>query len=386
MTKSLRIVVPIHSFEPGGVERVGLGLAKTWDDKGHAVTVVLGRDEGMDRNQAPSIRYRSITFPISTARFETIWMVWSLLVYLRHNKADVLFCPGNTYAIVCVAMRVLLGSRCPPVIAKISNDLVRADRPWLFRIGYRLWLRLQARFFARLVGMAEPMREEIACFMSARSEQIAVVPDPALELRRLQRLMAMQRERDLGPSVHFIAIGRLVPQKNFPLLIRAFAKAFRFGDRLTIVGDGPERACLENLVKKLAICDRVQFTGHLSSPDAWLKRADCLLLSSDYEGVPAVVLEAIAAGLPIIATECSMSMSELLGYGSRGVMVPVGDDEGFAAAIRDVLTLPRLGMKDRSFCMNFTLERGAEQYLSLMQTVQSGLSSEHAQALPVTPS
>lgn len=366
MIQPLHIVMPIHSFEPGGVERVGLGLAKAWQGAGHSVTVVLGRDEGMDRGQAPALRYRSIRIPFSTASFETLWMIWSLRVYLRHNSADVLFCPGNTYAIVCVAMRLLLGSRCPPVIAKISNDLVRADEPWLFRLGYRVWLRIQARLFARLVGMAEPMREEIARFMKARAEQIAIVPDPALDRQRFRRLLAIDRGRDLGASCHFVAVGRLVAQKNFPLLLRAFARAFRFGDRLTIIGDGPERERLERLVQGLAITSRVQFTGHLDSPDAWLERGDCLLLSSDYEGVPAVVLEAIAAGLPVIATECSTSMSALLGYGSRGVMVPVGDLSGFAAAIRDVLTLPRPGLKDRAAVEDFTLERGAEHYLSLM--------------------
>lgn len=366
MERPLSIIVPIHSFEPGGVERVGLNLAQYWHSAGHNVTIILGRDEGLDRPQAPKLRYKVLRSLIPTARFETLWMIWSLLVHLENDDPDVIFCPGNTYAIVCVVMRLILGSACPPIVAKISNDLVRRDKSGPYRMAYRLWLRIQGRIFDRIVGMAPPMREEISGLMSVPDDRIAIVPDPALSRARLNRLLEIPRSRERRPNLRFVAIGRLVPQKNFALLLTAFAQGFRPGDTLTVVGDGPERASLEALAARLALQGHVTFTGHLPSPDTELERADCLLLSSNYEGVPAVVIEAIAAGLPVIATDCSLSMPELL-QDERGILVPVGDAEAFAARIAGALVLPERTRSHRQYAASFVLEEACERYLAVMR-------------------
>jgi glycosyltransferase involved in cell wall biosynthesis len=378
MEKPLSVVVPIHSFEPGGVERVGLNLARYWHDAGHDVTIVLGRDEGLDRSSAPKLRYRTISSIVSTASFETLWMIWSLFLYLRNNRADVIFCAGNTYAVVCVAMKLMLGRSCPPIVAKISNDLVRRDKVWPYRMAYRIWLRLQGRFLDRIVGMASPMRDEIASLMGVAQDRIDIIPDPALSGERLHRLLAIPRSCDRGPNMHFVAIGRLVPQKNFALLVNAFALGFRLGDTLTIIGDGPERKRLEALVTRLALQQHVNFTGHLASPDAILEDADCLLLSSNYEGVPAVVLEAIAAGIPAIATDCSLSMPELLGSGERGVLVPVGDVRTLADKIADASTLPEMTMLQRRYAASFILEEASDRYLGVMRSAISQPSPHRA--------
>ncbi|MEJ2459877.1 MAG: glycosyltransferase [Novosphingobium sp.] len=363
----MRIAVPIHSFEPGGVERVALNLAQCWQGAGHDVTIVLGRDEGLDRPQAPKLRYEMLHSLISTARFETLWMIWSLLVYIRRSRPDAIFCAGNTYAIVCVAMRLIFGCDCPTVVAKISNDLVRQDKVWPYRVAYRLWLRIQGRLFDRIVGMAPPMREEIAGLMRVSNDRIAIVPDPALSRDRLDRLLALPRSRDRRAGRRFVAVGRLVPQKNFALLLKAFARGSRPGDSLTIVGDGPERTSLQSLTARLSLQAHVTFTGHLPSPDAELARADCLLLSSNYEGVPAVVIEAIAAGLPVIATDCSLSMSELLGD-SRGILVPVGDTGTFAGCIANAASPPGMTLSRRRYTASFVLEEGCARYLAVIRS------------------
>lgn len=364
----LAIVVPIHSFELGGVERVGLNLARYWQDAGHDVAVVLGRNAGDDRSQAPRLRYHTLRCIVPTAAFETLWMIWSLLVYLRRHRTDVIFCPGNTYAIVCVAMRLMLGASCPPIVAKISNDLHRKDQIWPYRMAYRVWLQMQGLVFERVIGMAQPMRQEISQFMGVEDRRITIIPDPALSRDRLEQLLAIPRLPDHSAGRRFLAVGRLVPQKNLALMLRAFAKAFRPGDTLTIVGDGPEREALEALAAKFAIERQVTFTGHMPSPDALLAQADCLLLSSNYEGVPAVVIEAIAAGLPIIATECSVSMPDLLGNGERGVLVPVSDVDAMAHLIAGASPFPPATPAGRQYAASFVLEEACDRYLAVLRS------------------
>ena len=115
MSAGLRIAVPIHSFEPGGVERVALNLAAAWQADGAEVSVLLGRDMGAMKAAAPKLDYVIRPEPFPTAAWETLWLIFASWRWLRRNKVDVLFAAGNTYAIVGVALKLLLGRRCPPI-------------------------------------------------------------------------------------------------------------------------------------------------------------------------------------------------------------------------------------------------------------------------------
>ncbi|WP_395397952.1 glycosyltransferase [Novosphingobium sp. BL-8A] len=385
MTGALRIAIPIHSFEPGGVERVALNLARKWQEIGHDVVIVLGRDEGLDRENAPrTLNYRCLRSMIPTARFESIWMMWSMFRFLLRDEADVIFCPGNTYTVVCVLMKALFGRRCPPVIVKVSNDLVRADKSPLRRRWYGKWLKINGFALDRFVALAEPMADEIIERMGVAAHRVSTVHDPALDGDRLDRLLALDREIPGHRPMRYLAVGRLARQKNLPMLLCAFAAGSRPSDRLTIVGDGCHRAALEAEVRRLAIGDRVVFAGHVASPDRHYQDADCLLLASRFEGVPAVVIEAIAAGLPVVATDCAVSMAMLLGNGTRGMLVPVSDVDALAAAIACPERLPVLDAAARSFAARFTLENAAQSYLRLMQaTIADAQAAENLDSLEV---
>ncbi|AXB76555.1 glycosyltransferase [Novosphingobium sp. P6W] len=368
MTAPLRIAIPIHSFEPGGVERVALNLAEHWQQTGHQVTIVLGRDEGLDRGRASaSLAYRTRASRVPTARFETAWMIWCLFLFLSREQVDVIFCPGNTYAVVCVAMRLLMGENCPPIVSKISNDLVRRDKSALRRRLYHAWLRVQGMVFDRFVALAEPMHGEIVNAMGVGAHRVSIIHDPAMTKARFDRLAAIPRLQVNRGSYRFLALSRLVPQKNLDAMLRAFAVGSQPGDKLTIVGDGPEREQLELLVRRFAIENHVRFVGHVTDPDPHLRDADCLLLSSNYEGVPAVMLEAIAAGLQIIATDCSSSMQALAGHGARATLVPVRDIDAMAHEISRVDQVPRPGPAQRDYAARFTVEAAAGTYIAVMR-------------------
>ncbi len=380
MNRPIRIAVPIHSFEPGGVERVALNLAEAWQEAGAEVTIILGRGDGAMARSAPKLAYQMSSSPISTASFETMWMIAQLWRHLRANKSDILFCPGNTYGIVAVAMRLLLGAECPPVVAKISNDLARKDMPRLFRPAYRFWLRLQGRQFDKIVGMAEPMRAEIRDAMRVRGSDITVINDPSLTLAQYNRLSYSPRRQARAAPSKMLAIGRLTSQKNFPLMIRAFAETASSTSSLTILGEGPERSRLERLIYALGVERQVHLPGHIDDTAPWLQSCTAFLLSSDYEGVPAVIVEALAAGMPIIATDCSVSMKQLLGNGRFGALVAVGDRTAFAAAIAGIAgqSFDQTGAirSAKSYC----IESASRHYLNCFVSV----SDDDGQAFDAT--
>ncbi|MBA2920500.1 glycosyltransferase [Sphingomonas sp. MAH-20] len=365
----MRILVPLHSFEPGGVERVALRLAAAWAPAGSQPHIVLGRSDGIARSAAPPLAYDVLERgAISTAAFETLWMIARLPGRIRATRPDVLFCAGNSYAVVGAVVKLLLGRRCPPIVLKVSNDLARADLHPLVRPFYRQWLRLQGRLIDRFVGLAEPMRDEIARAMRVAPDRIAIVDNPVLSRAELDRLAAQRDaiERS-GAGRRFLAVGRLVPQKRFDLLLGAFARIGRAGDRLAILGDGPERARLETLAQTLGIWDRVDLPGHVEPVGPWLVGSDCFVLSSDYEGVPAVLVEALAAAVPIVTTDCGVSIRSLLDDGRLGSIVPVRDEAALAAAM-DAAPAARPA-EARARAARFTVERGAAEYLGLFRAV-----------------
>ncbi|WP_421837732.1 glycosyltransferase [Novosphingobium sp.] len=367
----LRILTFLHSFEPGGVERVALRLHEAWRAQGHDARLVLGRTAGAMKREWPGLEY-DVLGPeaIPSAAWETLWMIALLPRAIRRIRPDVLFCAGNSYTVVAVAMRLLLGKACPPIVAKISNDLTRSDLPAPARPFYRVWLRIQGRMLNRLVGMAPPMREEIGTLMRAEDARIAVIDDPSLAEADIQRLAAAREAAKAAPRApgrRFLAIGRLAAQKNFALLIDAFARMAGPDDRLAIIGEGSARRALEAQIARLGLSGKVRMPGHVSPLDAELAAADALVLSSEYEGVPAVVAEALAAGLPVVSTRCSVSMEDMLGGGRFGLLVPVGDASALAQAMEDIAKLKFDEAVARDQSRRFTVEIASHGYLALME-------------------
>jgi glycosyltransferase involved in cell wall biosynthesis len=375
--RALRILTFLHSFEPGGVERVALRLHGAWLAQGADARLVFGRTDGAMRREWPGLAFE--VFPgigVPTAAWETLWMMCRLPGAIRRHRPDVLFCAGNSYTVVAVTMRLLLGRRCPPILAKISNDLSRADLPAPARPFYRLWLGIQGRMLHRLVGMAEPMRAELQTLMHAPANHVAIIDDPALDEAQVAALATARHQPAIRPAGQtgrrFLAIGRLAGQKNFPLLLRAFARMAKPDDRLTILGEGGARRSLEALAATLGITDRVALPGHVNPVADALLAADALVLSSDYEGVPAVVPEALAAGLPIVSTDCSVSMADLLGHGRFGLLVPVRDEAALADAMNRIGTMPFDIDAARAQARRFTVEIAARRYLEEMERLVDG--------------
>lgn len=367
--KPLRVLTFLHSFEPGGVERVALRLHHAWLAAGIDSRLVMGRTAGAMRREWPGLMPEVLgNEKIPSAAWETLWMILHLPRAIRRIRPDVLFCAGNSYTVVAVAMRLILGKACPPVTAKISNDLVRMDLPIPIRALYRFWLRVQGRMLHRIVGMAPPMRAEIAELMRVPDGRITIIDDPSLDEADIARLCAAcAAAPPKGPGRRFLAIGRLAAQKNFALLLDAFAAMAAPEDRLAIIGEGGQRRALEAQVRRLGLEGKVRLPGHISPLDAELAAADALVLSSDYEGVPAVVVEALAAGIPIVSTRCSVSMDDMLGGGRFGLLVPVGDAGALAEAMARIADLDHDPAAAREQAHRFTVEIASQRYQALME-------------------
>lgn len=293
-------------------------------------------------------------------------MVHSLFSYLLENRSDVLFCPGNTYAVVAAAMKMLLGEHTPPMVLKVSNALDRPDMNVLMRRGYAAWLRVQGVLFDRLVGLSEPMQREICETTGVLPSRVSVIANPVINRRRLNRLAKVPRPPKSVWKTRYLSAGRLVPQKNFPMLLRAFARAARPHDTLTIAGEGPEREALQQLASRLGIAEQFHLPGHMASIDSLLEKTDAFVLSSDYEGLPGVVVEALAAGVPVLSTDCCVSMSGLLDQGRTGVLVHRGNEDEFAEGLVRIRQFETDADRARMIASTYEIETAARRYLEMM--------------------
>jgi glycosyltransferase involved in cell wall biosynthesis len=373
----MRVLTFLHSFEAGGVERVALRLVRHWREIGIDAQLFVGRSDGALRDEvARDLRYDlPFRVPRRAAWFETWWMIVCLPRQIRRTRPDVLFCAGSTYTVVAVAMKLLLRGDCPPVVAKISNDIARRDLPRGMRGLWFAWLRLQAHFIDHWVVMQKGIEDEARQVLGAKS--ITVVPDPAISLAQIASPSPAPRYRESREGRRFVAVGRLVAQKDYPLMLRAFARSAKGGDTLTIFGDGAQAAQLGRLARSLAIEDNVRFAGHVPDAAARLSDYDVLLMSSGYEGVPAAIVEALAVAMPIIVTDCGRGVRELLANGRLGTIVN-RDVGSFASAI-SAASLARPSARPLiNQARTFTIESSAARYVDVFRaTAFRGTACPH---------
>jgi glycosyltransferase involved in cell wall biosynthesis len=216
-----------------------------------------------------------------------------------------------------------------------SFDARLANRP-------RKKRRLTAQF-ARYDGVAalnQHMADEARAMFGATLQQLFVLPN-AIDVERIRENGAA-RATPPCDAPYIVSVARLDEiQKDHRTLLRAYAELVRDGgiaEHLVIVGDGAFRGELEGLARELGIAARVHFTGYRNNPHAMVAGARLQVLSSRYEGMPMVLLEALALGTPVIASDCPTGPREILGDGRFGVLFPIGGIEELADAMRRILT------------------------------------------------
>ena len=164
-----------------------------------------------------------------------------------------------------------------------------------------------------------------------------------------------------------LAAGRLVPEKDFPTLLHAFLRlATRRPVRLIVLGKGPQRQVLQDLAQELGIAEKVDFPGFVENPFAFMARASLFVLSSRYEGLGIVLIQAMACGCPVVSTACSFGPSEILEDGRWGELVPVDNAGALADAMNRTLDAPPARDALRTRAAFFDTERAADDYEDLL--------------------
>jgi glycosyltransferase involved in cell wall biosynthesis len=218
----------------------------------------------------------------------------------------------------------------PRIVAQISAPLFRHGRGPLRQRIYNANARRRLALADALVALSPETVRDAGAVLGPRA--IRSLPLPALGDQ------APAPEPAAGELI--LCIGRLVPEKGFDLALWAFARLLSDDARIALLGEGPERSRLERLAVELGVADRVTFAGYVADVAPWLARARLLLLTSRFEGYAAVIVEALGAGRPVVATDCTPAARELLGHPGAGAIAAIGDAAGLAQALQAVLAAP----------------------------------------------
>jgi glycosyltransferase involved in cell wall biosynthesis len=354
-----------------------VNLANAIVDLGVQADLVLARAEGeLLSHVAPGVR----VVDLGTRRLGD--SVVPLLNYLRSREPAGLIARMQHINIVAASAHWIAGSRGRLVLTEATNGTcLFKEGPLRRRLQYRLlmWpiLRLVYRRADALVAVSQGVAEDLARRLSVSVSSIQVIPNPVItnDLHQLRteepghewlRETNQNRGEDSGEHV-LLAVGTLREAKDFATLLRAFALLRKsVPARLIICGEGPERQRLESLRSALGLEECVQMPGYDPNPYAAMARASLLILSSRREGSPNVLVEALACGCPVVATDCPSGPAEILDGGRLGLLASVGNPQSLASAMRQSLARTWDAQVLREGVRMFDSRQAAQRYLDLV--------------------
>ncbi len=406
------VVLAIDSMNGGGAERVCLGLVAHLLQGFHVVDLLLCQfrgpllaeipaganlfafgsgygdwpcsvaDDQIVQLGTPPPRDSAASWPVILRHIVPLWPYWPRKIprkgyvrvrrsfafaeYFLLRKPDVgLSFSSEAYYHLLAGMRI--SGVSVPVVASIRNSIAKSSGFNRHRI-YKKLLGHSRRVHANSVSL----KDEVSSLGVVEDGRIVTIYNPSCreeigELAKASPEHAWLSAKGDSADRVVLAVGRLARQKNHGLLIDAFADiASDERLKLVILGEGGERKQLERHVRSLGLCGRVDLAGWKRNPYAYMSRCEVFVLCSDYEGLPNVLIEALACGCAIVSTDCRHGPGEILEGGRWGRLVPVGDRQALASAIAQSLGVKPDGDSLRRRASDFRPEKMLPQYERLM--------------------
>ncbi|CAJ0888507.1 N-acetylgalactosamine-N, N'-diacetylbacillosaminyl-diphospho-undecaprenol 4-alpha-N-acetylgalactosaminyltransferase [freshwater sediment metagenome] len=313
----------------GGAERVALNLAHALRGRGFSIDIVLMVNEGEFLQEA-QLNFNVVDLACN----KTYKLPAKFLKYVLEEKPTFVissfwklnFCACMVRAF-WPSFGLALWEHSSPYQTKST------DRLYYFVVSNTLY-----HIANHIVAVSRGVGDLIKQNSLALKGKVVCLPNPIPGPEPILLTVARARhERWVkGNNTNIVYVGRLAPEKNPLLLLRAFIRVpdlIKKNMTLTFVGDGPLRSELEQMILDLHLCERVKCTGFQIAPYEIIARSDILVLPSNREGLPSVLIEALYCGCSIVATDCGGGVRDILQDGRFGTLVPVGDEEALAEGI-----------------------------------------------------
>lgn len=366
-TSKERVALFLPGLYEGGAERVFLNLAKGISARGYSVDLVLARAEGPYMTQIPnSVRLIDLKAP------RVLGSLPALIKYLQRERPSALLSAMFANVIALWARRlcgipgrlVITEHNALSSVVNNNNDL-----------RWKLYPRIAGWFYPwadNIIAVSNYVADDLTRFTKIPQDLIQVIYNPIVTsdlLKKSEALLEHPWFKGGEPPV-VLAIGRLTDQKAFDVLIRAFSFVRKIRSvRLMILGEGENRLALEDLIRQLGLEQDVTLMGFVQNPYPFIAHASLFVLSSRWEGLPTVLVEALRLGTPVIATDCPGGSREILKDGQYGKLVPVDEPLLLAEAIERSLDDCRSCPPKESWTP-FELDFVVDRYVNLLLGVR----------------
>lgn len=364
-----KLAIFLPSMHGGGVERTVVVLCRGLLEHGVAIDLVLSSAQGAFMEQVPA-QVRVVELGSQHASTSLL----QLARYLRQERPTYLFSAMNYVNLTAILANELAGRPTHLIIREDNSPAASFARNsnWKAQLVPPL-MRVLYRRAGTILAVSHGVAESLAGFIGLDPARIKVIWNPVVD----EDLIAKAGEplpqalKHLESTPFILGVGSLIAQKNFGDLMRAFAtvQEKRPQLRLLILGEGPERPALEALAQTLGIAQSVDMPGFVANPYAFMRRAQLFALSSHFEGLPTVLIEALACGCSVVSTDCPSGPYEILDKGRFGKLVPVADVGALSYAIAEVLDAPKDSARLESRGQDFSRQASVDKYLELLREI-----------------
>jgi glycosyltransferase involved in cell wall biosynthesis len=372
MSRSIAVFIPLLGIpgeQIGGAKCTAIKLAKGLALNGYPTDLVVFNSQNLLQDEiSQSVHLVSLkTRGWSDAFFK-------LKDYIQRNNPSVILAQDNRAAMLAVFVRGLTKAPTKIIItihttlSQRWSDLSTPRRLLMPKIVRPFLLRTDA-----VVAVSNAAAEDLVSLLHLPKNLVRIIYNPIISediFIKAKEEPVLPWFTDNEPPV-VLGVGRLSREKDFETLLKAFAlvRAKRCA-RLVILGEGKMRHALEGLAKELSIDQDVMMPGAVENPFPYMLRAAVFVLSSLYEGLPSVLVEALALGTPVVSTDCSGGSAEILENGKWGKLVPPKDPQAMAEAVLQMLEAPRK-LIPHEVWRRFTVEASVKQYLALISDLDN---------------
>ena len=359
MTTQIALFLP--NLGGGGAERMMVNLAHGLVSEGIKVDLVLASATG------PYLKEVSQDLNIVDLQAQGVLKsIPALAAYLRRTRPRIMLSTLQYANLAALWARRLSGVPTR-VFLREANMLSVGG---VSSPKNKLILSLVKRFYPwadSVIAVSDGVGADVGKFTGMDPDKIRTIYNPVVtEELLLKRLEPVPHPWFTETTPVILGVGRLTEQKGFATLVRAFAELRQTRPaRLVILGEGEDRAALQSLVGELGLTQDVDMPGFVDNPFAYMANASVFALSSAWEGLPGVLIQALACGCPVVSTNCPSGPSEVLDGGRYGELVPVGDAGALAAALLRTLESPISAEKLTARAQAFSVAASTRAYLEV---------------------
>ena len=356
----------------GGAERVCVNLANEFVKKGHEVHVVVLNLENDVNTHLLDKKVQVHSLEVSRLRYSFI----AMLKYVKKFHPSFLFVFGNEMAVILNKLRKVHLIRTPLIVRVLNNvniSLSKEDNVSPIVENYLQKAQKQLVDMEHVIAQCDAMKEQLLEKKLVSKEQVSRVYNPVSAdlVRKTVEIRIPFAKRKEDRIKELIFIGRLDPQKNLPHLIEAFAKVNQKmpKTRLRLIGNGNLTESIKELADKKGLSNCVSFDGVCKNMENIYAKADMVVLSSEYEGMPNCLIEAIGCGIPIVSYDCPIGPREIVVDNVNGYLVQYNNINQLAERIIDGLNREWKEADIRKTAEKFDVSYIADEYLDLFEKV-----------------